>query len=54
MHCSLISRLEGLLAYDESFFPDVKKVPLVVDADQDPAIHPAPLTLEVLHVELHD
>ena len=33
---------------------DVKEVPLVVDADQDPALHPAPPALEVLHVQLHN
>ena len=34
----------------QPIFPNVDEVPLVVDADQDLAFHPALLTLEVFHV----
>ena len=33
-------------------FPNVNEVPLVVDANQDLAFHPALLTLKVFHVKL--
>ena len=34
--------------------PNVNEVPLVVDANQDLAFHPARLTLEVFHIKLYN